>query len=140
MNTAAAAERCLSARHRDAWPKNLYAVDADQLRADGRFVLVETPAGSPTVVVEYKAWEAGPLDLGEFQYETLRGSVHPGLPSLVVQFTHPDLGEPWTFRLHPNNGAANDLLGGTSWVASEQTYVQWLYVVRDGYAAPGATG
>jgi hypothetical protein len=135
---SAAAERLLSDRHR-TWPPNLYAWDRDDLRADGRLLLVETPAGIPAVQAEYKSIQDGPLDLDGAQYRGLAGAAHPHVPFVVVQFTCPLDHLPWCFRLHPACRAAADLLGGTAWTLTERHYVHALYVVKHGVTAPGAT-
>jgi hypothetical protein len=138
--SGAAAERALSARHRAAWPADLYAYDRDELRAQERLVLIEAPAGAPTAAVEYKPFDAGPLDLDAHQYVTLRASTNAALPALVVQFTHPEAGLPWAFKVHPNNEAAGRLLRGQSWTFTEQQYVSLFYVIQGGFVAPVAGG
>jgi hypothetical protein len=134
----ALAEQALRARHQQAWPRNLYVYDNDEIRrATGRKLLLESPAGRLVLAAEYKGADEGPLDLSGLQFQIVADAVGEDLPAFAVQFTHPLMSppQPWTFRLWPLNQIACALAPVE---LTEQRYVQLMYVLQRG--APSAGG
>lgn len=133
----ARAERELRVRHREAWPRNFYVYDLDEVRrTTGRTILLALVGGVIALSAEYKAVDDGPLDLADLQFQVAGDVTRPELPAYVVQFTHPQLDppQPWAFRLWP----VNDLARRHGAVElTERGYVQLHYLLSRGAVGAG---
>lgn len=111
-------DEALSRRHRK-WGLNCPAEDID-------FILIEYDNATPVAIVEYKHWQAKPVDLNEANYKALRRMADKCELPLIVAKYWPDT---WAFRVQPVNDLAkriyHDNVGLT-----EQRYVESLYFIR----------
>lgn len=114
-------DQALSERHRH-WGKNLPMMDIDT-------VWVEYDSRRPVCLIEYKVAGA---PRNEVQKEVLaRLADMARLPAFVVRYRCEAESDDWRFRVWPLNDAARTHLATETAVIGEESFVQFLYAVRD---------
>lgn len=117
--------RCedISRRHR-FWGRHCPALDLD-------FVLLEYDLAKPIALIEYKLWNALPVDATRPNYQALINLADnysdDGLPCFVARYNPAK----WTFVIEPLNTIAHTKFKGMNGrTLSEQEFVRILYWLR----------